>query len=317
MFDFPIGIQLFNRPDYARQLLHSLRVQTAEVTCKNVYIYIDGFSGSFYEEQGAKDQTGIVEGIARDFFPQASIKRFATNQGIANLRNQLQIATFSSGSSWGAFFEEDIVLDPSYLLELSELIAIVEPFDEVAKVACFQILDRLRTLPRGLGGFYPGYGTQAVAERLSFFNSKQEILAKYIDLTSKRLNNASVFKDSEIAAILARSGYLLAYVQHDSLEEQLLRSQGKLHVVTKPNLAKDIGIDGVHSYVTKPIASVGVPVHESLEIRKNSFENQLHLIVEETSQASYEYFKEILDGYHTSNSRKRMLTKILKISIGK
>ena len=312
MFNYPIGIQLFNRPDYTRQMLKSLQRQTLPVDTNKLYIFIDGFNGSIYENNGASDQTQQVELISRQIFPNATIVREAKNLGIANLRNQLQSAAFSGSDSWAAFFEEDLVLDPTYLQELSDLISIVDPYDEVSKVACFQIIESLSSLPRGFEGFYPGRGTQAVAERRGFYILKQPVIKKFIELIEKDLGSYGQFKNSEIASSMASFGYFLTYFQHDSLEEQIIHSEGKLHVVSKPNLAADIGIEGIHSYITNPIVLQNQPKIESLEIRKQNFKNQLPEVSNESLDHNREYFAEILDGYHISKSRKLMLKKIFK-----
>jgi hypothetical protein len=56
-------------------------------------------------------------------------------------------------------------LDPSYLQELLDLISIVNPYPEVAKVSCFQILASHAELLRRYDGYYVGNGTKAIAER--------------------------------------------------------------------------------------------------------------------------------------------------------
>jgi len=312
MFNFPVGIQLFNRPDYARQMLESMQKQTLPVDTNKLYIFIDGFNGSIYENNGATDLTQQVELISRQIFPNAKVVRQTKNLGIANLRNQLQSAAFSGSDSWAAFFEEDLVLDPTYLQELSDLISIVDPYDEVSKVACFQIIQSLSSLSRGFEGFYPVRGTQAVAERRSFYIFKQPAIKKFIELIEKDLGNYGQFKNSEIASSMASFGYFLTYFQHDSLEEQIIHSEGKLHVVSKPNLAVDIGIEGIHSYITNPIFVQSQPKIETLEIRKQNFKNQLPEVLNESLAHNREYFAEILDGYHISKSRKKMLKKIFK-----
>lgn len=313
-FPFPIGIQLFNRPEYALRMLTSLRNQTLSFNEEDLIIFIDGYKGSLYENRRVEDQTAEVAFFAQKIFPQAKVVQFSKNQGIAKLRNQLQSLAFEGGAPWAAFFEEDLVLDPTYLAELSELISIVNPYNEVAKVACFQVIDSLRSLPRGFDGFYPGHGTQAIAERRSFFILKQQVILKYIDIIEGEKDSYDLFRNSILASEMASIGYLLAYFQHDSLEEQFLHSSGKLHVVSKPNLVTDIGFDGVHSYVTEPLQSETGIVFQSTSERAQNFEKHMAEIIHEADMNIKKYFKEVLDGFYTSKSRKAMILEILKIS---
>jgi hypothetical protein len=182
----------------------------------------------------------------------------------------------------------------------------------VSKVACFQIIESLSSLPRGLEGFYPGRGTQAVAERKSFYKLKQPAFRKFIELLENDLGNYDQFKNSEIAASMAGFGYFLTYFQHDSLEEQIIQSEGKLHVVSKPNLASDIGFEGIHGYVTNSLFIKNQSKIETLEKRKVNFQNQILDITKESLAHNHEYFKDIFSGYHISKSRKLMLKKIFK-----
>ena len=312
MFKFPVGIQLFNRPDYSRQMLESIQKQTLPVNTEKLYIFIDGFRGSIYENDGANDLTEQVELVSRQIFPTATIVRHKKNLGMANLRNQLQSAAFSGSDTWAAFFEEDIVLDMSYLQELSDLITIAGPHPMVSKVSCFQIQDASRKLIRGINGFYPGKGTQAIAERKTFFLAKQAIMNTYISLISNDLGKYSQFKDLDKAAVMANQGLLMTYLQHDSLEEQLLNSMGQVHVVTKPNLATDIGIEGVHNYTTSPILFTGQSMNESIVEKRRHFEIQLDLVLKESVENNIRYFKEILFAYHLTRSRKLLLKQLVR-----
>jgi hypothetical protein len=92
MFKYPIGVQLFNRPRYARRVLESIRNQSLDFDERSLTIYIDGFEDSIYHRKKAKNFTNEVESIALEIFPDAEIKRFNINCGIADLHNRLQTA---------------------------------------------------------------------------------------------------------------------------------------------------------------------------------------------------------------------------------
>ena len=253
MFRFPIGIQLFNRPEYAERSLKSIFGQTQLVDQEKLYIFIDGFKGSTYECMGIGDNTMYVEKLARRFFPKANIVAFQENYGIAELHNMLQQAAFTGPEQWSVFFEEDVELDPQYLEELSNLVDIVQDYEQIVRVACFQILPSLYHLPRGNVGFYPGHGTKAFAERKSFFQEKQSIVNIFLKLAAKNLGSPEQFNDTQNSSEMALMGHFLPYFQHDSLIESFLNSKSKLHVVTKPYLARDIGAKGMNNYVVPSI----------------------------------------------------------------
>jgi len=316
MFAYPVGVQLFNRPEYAEMVLRSLKGQSFPIDQARLYIYIDGFKGSIYETKGALDKTKQVEELAREIFPGANVVRFENNCGIADLHNKLQEATFARDDLWAAFFEEDLILDPNYLKELSELIEIVDDSEAVVKVACFQILPELAHLPRGYDGFYPGRGTQAFAERKSFFLSKQDLVKTFIELVSQDLGSFSQFNNSRFGAKLALLGHFLPYLQHDSLIESFLYSQGKIHVVTKPNLVTDIGIAGIHNYITPPVIQeepneIG---NASFAFRKELFASQITDIFKETTKNRSDFYEELFESFQVTRSRKAMLRRIISVT---
>lgn len=313
-FPFPIGIQLFNRPEYAEKVLTSLRDQNFSVDQSKVFVYIDGFQGSIYDSEGNVDNTREVEDLARSIFPRAKVVRFDHNLGIADLHNRLQEKAYSNGQEWAVFFEEDLILEKGYLRELSDLIEIVDGSEEVVRVACSQILPNLSHLPRGHDGFYPGRGTQAFAERRIFFTSKQKMMCNFIDLIKPKLGSRDQFKDNQVAAVMATYGHVLPYLQHDSLIESIVFQQKKLHVVTRPTLVTDIGVNGIHNYTTPMVSKenpddMNKPLFES---RLRSFHNEIPAIRRELNDYMLSIFLELFDSYRISKSRIAMLKKILE-----
>jgi len=316
MFKYPIGIQLFNRPQYARRVLQSIHKQSRALDEKLLTIYIDGFEDSIYQKRNAWDFTEEVEAIAREIFPNSEIRRFPKNCGIADLHNRLQSSVFTKTDEWAVFFEEDVVLDSSYLMELEELIDIAEDFHSIVKLGCFQIIDSLSDLPRGLNGFYPGTGTKAFAERKSFYNLKQEVITKFLDIsriTSDDCNN------SVRCATLASEGYFLPYFQKDSLIESFMHFQNKFHVVTKPNLATDIGFEGIHNYTTTPLVvnQEEISLNFSATERKIDLKKSFDQIQAESEEHIVLNYKNVLQGYHISKSRKAMLFRIFQLTFKK
>jgi hypothetical protein len=319
MFPYPVGVQLFNRPDYAKQILSSLSQQTNSIDVNNLYIYIDGFSGSLYQSRGEIDSTNLVEKIAKEYFPNAHILRFHDNLGIAELHHMLQQAVFSGNFSWAAFFEEDIVLEPNYLEEIVQLIDIVNDTESVSKVSCFQILPCVASLPRGYHGFYPGHGTKAFAERKSFFMSKQEIVDTFNSLAKEYVGIRNQFRNSKNSSVIALRGYVLPYFQHDSLIESFLHREGKLHVVTRPNLAFDIGVEGIHGDTVPKLYLNEEPLKDvrNVQIRKMIFQNEIGFIQIEAEEHLRNKFESLFESFHISKSRKRLMKRIFQLTFSK
>jgi hypothetical protein len=304
---------LFNRPEYVERSLNSIYKQLRVIDQRKLYIYIDGFKGSSYDFMGLEDNTVQVKKMAKRFFPDAKVVKFQKNCGIADLHNRLQKAAFSGRDQWSLFFEEDVDLDPHYLDEISKLIQVVQDCEQIVRVACFQILPTLYHLPRGNYGFYPGHGTKAFAERKSFFLEKQPIVNTFLKLAAKNLGSSKQFIDSQNSAEIALMGHFLPYFQHDSLVESLLHSKSKLHVVTKPYLARDIGEVGMNNYTVAPIEmdSSFPELEKQLYSRKEELMQQLEQIKSESENYLKSQYKEIFERFHVVSSRKTMLKKIL------
>jgi len=323
MFAYPVGVQLFNRPEYAEQVLLSLKAQTLPIDQSLLSIFIDGFKGSIYENRGEIDKTLEVENLARAIFPEATICRFEENLGIADLHNRLQTAAFSGEHSWAAFFEEDLILDPIYLQELSDLIDVVNDTNSVVKVACFQVVNALFHLPRGYNGFYPGRGTKAFAERKSFYLEKLPMLEYFVEL-QKRSDLPKVVVDSRnpfprdrarlsFLAAPKNMGTLLNFFEHDAATDAFINSQRKLHVVTKPSLARDIGFDGVHNSVQVNLQASDKEKYmaQNLELRIAQFQTTLPAIKNESDEVIRKIHESILDGYFISLSGRAMLKGVV------
>ena len=122
-FAFPVGVLLFNRPDYARQMLESLKTQSARVDHARLTIHVDGYVNSRDQARGLPDQTTLVAQLAREAFPTARILVSEFNVGIAAAYELVEEHVFADEDAhWGVFLEEDFVLYPTYLQTLTHMI---------------------------------------------------------------------------------------------------------------------------------------------------------------------------------------------------
>jgi hypothetical protein len=105
-FPYSISVLLFNRPEYARPSLESLKEQTLPVAADRLLLSIDGYAGSKDEALGRADRTAEVEEIAHDLFPEARIRRALRNIGIARHYALVEQQAFEPRAArWAAFFE--------------------------------------------------------------------------------------------------------------------------------------------------------------------------------------------------------------------
>jgi hypothetical protein len=131
-------------------------------------------------------------------------------------------------------------------------------------------------------------------------------------------------RDSQRLALLAGPkgvGTLQTYLVHDAASDAFIYTRRKLHVVTRPGLVTDIGIDGVHASVENfhkhinyilPTSEVESNSFADSSFRRKRFQESLPMIRSESDQVFREIYKTILDGYFISLSGRAMLKKIIE-----
>ena len=242
---WPIGIRLFNRPDYAKRLLESLASQTFNIDGGLVFCFIDGFNGSKAQKSNEPDHTKEVAQLVRQFFPNATIVQSPTNVGLAHALFELQSLVFTSTEAqWGLFFEDDLVLDSMYLEQLCHLIEISAPFSQIAKLGVFQLrTGYIKHPPKSdRKDIFLGEGTKAFAERHSYFLKRQVLTEVYLDaLAGKQYSERDHVK---IYSEMAMHGVFAFTTYNDAIQDRILAHFNELHVVTSKNFATDIGVSG-------------------------------------------------------------------------
>ena len=136
-----VGIQLYNRIDYARACLEALALQTHFnlETCA-IHILVDKPSIKLQESRGFIDNREDIVAYALSLFPNANFILPEFNLGIANSFLQLQKNTFESLKSgeWAFFVEEDIILSENHLSIASNLIQAISDIPQIQKISLFQ-----------------------------------------------------------------------------------------------------------------------------------------------------------------------------------
>lgn len=312
---WPIGIRLFNRPDYAERLLHSLREQTLAIDAQSLYFIIDGFTGSRDALRGRTDFTSQVAKLAAASFPGAHIERCATNIGIAQTAFQLQQQVFQKeGAQWAIFLEEDIVLDARYLEALHHMINLAQDVPEIVKISANQVnLNYLKRPPKPeRRNFYLGQGTQAFAERRDFFNARKHLTEIYLGVIAGR--QYSDRDESEVFATMAENGVFTNMGNNDVVHDRITMALKGIHVVSAQKLLTDIGVAGETSYAYPEIALPDSNTSDVLATTKDDFLHALPELRAEAQEFEHLFFKTFWGGYMASKSGSLAL-KVLRRKI--
>jgi len=310
---WPIGVRLFNRPEYAQQLIASLKRQTLEIHDHQLHCIIDGYSGSLDEQRGRPNKTAQVAALIRETFPEADIELCAKNLGIAETTYKLQTKVFSRVEAhWAIFLEEDIVLDPQYLEALHHMIDLSEGVEEVVKVAASQVnLSYLSLPPKpDRRHFYLGQGTQAFAERRSFFDRRKHLTEIYLKEISGR--QYSDRDESEVFATLAEYGVFTTMGNNDVVHHRITMAQKALHIVTPQRLLIDVGVAGETSFAYPDIPLPDSATARVLETTKDDLLKAIVHLKEEAHLFEHKFFKDFWAGYLVSFSGRLAANVLLK-----
>lgn len=178
-FGYPVGVLLFNRPEYAAALLDSLSSQSMGMPESSTVVVVDGFRGSRDDLLGRPDRTAEVADLAAQKLPKATLIQLPSNAGVAGAMALLEEAIYSlPHAQWGAFFEEDFVLEHNHLEILSFAIQLVQDHEDVAVVSVSG--DSMVSRQRGLWTLYPLNHLWAYALRRDHYRERQPLLDDYL-----------------------------------------------------------------------------------------------------------------------------------------
>ena len=313
---WPIGIRLFNRPDYAEKLIESLQRQTLEISAQSLNFIIDGYSGSLDEHRGKPDCTAEVAHLIRSTFPTAHIEQCSMNIGIAQTAFKLQCQIFDEqDSEWAIFLEEDVVLEPEYLQALHHMIALADDVPEIVKVAANQTnLNYLKQPPKAdRRNFYLGQGTQAFAERRDFFNARKHLTEIYLETIAGR--QYSDRDESEVFATLAEQGVFTIMGNNDVVHDRITMALKGLHVVSSQTLLADIGVAGETSFAYPEIPLPDSLTAQVLNTTKDNLLESLEYLKQEAHLFEHKFFKDFWGGYLTSSSGRLAFGVLTKKAI--
>jgi hypothetical protein len=243
-FPFPLGVLLFNRPEYAARTLRGLADQDCSVADDRVVIVIDGYSGSKAQFSGHPDLTTEVARIARDVFPGATIIPSPHNLGIAAAFDLLErtLRERDPKAEWYAFFEEDYVPHGNYLGILAELAHQAAKLPEIGAITATGELFGERS--RGINSVYPLSRLWAFLMRRSHLDERRPLINRYL----AALSETSYWERNKpaIARALAGDGVLPIGVSQDQVKLTLLGHFGRYGISTGSTQGEYIGVVGEH-----------------------------------------------------------------------
>jgi GT2 family glycosyltransferase len=301
---WPIGIRLFNRPDYTQKFLESLTAQTLTIDVSRVICFVDAYPKSSDYFQKVPDRTAEVIALVERYLPGAQIIHPEVNVGLANALFSLQEAIYAlPNSEWGIFLEDDLVLDASYLEVLCHFTSLAQTCEDVVKVSACQIHTGYLTKPPSpsRNTFFLGEGTKAIAERASFFELRRGIMQDYL----KSLAGSSYrHRDrARVFATLAKHGIFSVMGNNDGVLDQCVAFYDKLHVTFERDLVEDIGLIGESNFVIPQVLlpkskTSGTPL-ATTEIDLSETIDSLRLELSEIQEC---YFESQWQVYRRANS---------------
>lgn len=136
----PIFVMSFNRPDYLRAVLASLRAQTgSDIEGRDIYLFQDGAVNAVSGLRHATDED-IAASVAvfREAFPRGTVMEAPANLGVALNFDRAETFGFETlGAESIVFLEDDMVLAPHYLQMLDALTATHADDPRVGYVAAY------------------------------------------------------------------------------------------------------------------------------------------------------------------------------------
>jgi hypothetical protein len=242
-FPYPIGILLFNSPEYSEIVLRSLSSQDIKVDPSRVIIAVDGYINSKDEAVGKKNQVDQVIRIAEKYFPNSRIVHNKNNQGIEKQFHFLENELFNfPNSDWALFCEHDFELFPNYLRSIDTFVKVANQFDEVVQVDCNG--NSPMGSSRGSNSAYPAGHHWAYALKKSHHLERSFILSEYFDSISK---SDYFWRDwQKISNTLKLHDVYPLASQQDHVKEAIRNKMGKLALTSGLRMGRHIGAEGEH-----------------------------------------------------------------------
>jgi len=315
---WPVGIRLFNRPEYAREFFESLKKQSVAIDPARTICFIDGYPKSSDYFQKVPDRTAEVAEVVAHYIPEARLIRAEHNVGLAKALFTLQQEVFKiENSDWAIFLEDDLVLDENYIEVLEHLIQLAPVSGKIVKVAACQFHLGYQDQPPAADrkNFFIGQGTQAFAEKRTYFQERTEVTETYL----RALEGSSYLHKNreQVFATLASQGIFNVMGNNDGALDQMIGLFNKLHVVAGRQLLQDIGIQGETSFRYPNIEVPQMKHAQPLATTASDLAEALPHLEEEFSALQYKYFANMWQVYRRADSVQHTIKFILGKTISR
>jgi len=241
-FPYPIGILLYNSPDYSEIVLRSLTSQDIKVDPSRVVITVDGYVNSNDETKGKDNQVDQVIKIANKYFPNSKIVQNKNNQGARRQYQFLENELFNfSDSEWTLFLEHDFELFPNYLRGIDTLVKAANQFDEVVQVDCTG--GSAMALSRGSNSVYPAGHHWAFALKKSHYFERNFIVSEYVDSVP---TNYHLSDWQKVNITLQRHDVYPLGTDIDHVTAAIRNKMDKLALTSGLRMGRYIGAEGEH-----------------------------------------------------------------------
>ena len=225
IFEYPIGVLLFNRPHLARHVLESLKSSTLPLNHKKLVFHIDGFSGSKNEENFESDLTRKTEKLVIEYFPDSHVIKQDSNVGIARAFYNVMSYIFSNfDAEFAVFQEEDVFLRPDYFQNLKVLLDVASGLKQVGAFSVNDIDHYQKCRPEKL---CPTYGSREFSLRRDVFIQGRKIYEVYLESIGDQYRKKDL---AQVNQALARFDLKLQSPFQDVFQHELLRRQKTLHI---------------------------------------------------------------------------------------
>ena len=255
LFDV-LNIILFNRPQYAKKTLISIKEALENDNCKcQVSIWIDGYKNSKDEFLGKKNNFDKVLDISKSIFPYANFNTYSTNQGIAKIYyNAEKYSIKNSKAIFSLFFEEDYIISRNYFSALKLLMFWAKDISKVAIVSAHglishslnNIYDSNQIKRRNI--LYPMHELWAYAVKNNHLKERDIFVSTYLSIINK---NFYWQRDSvKIRSFLKKNGINHIHgSSQDWVKKAALYKFKKLALTVPRIMGENIGKLGQHSNV--------------------------------------------------------------------
>ena len=316
--EIPIGIRLFNRPDYTELFLQSLVKQTVKLNGERIICFVDGYPKSTDYHLKVPDRTNEVLALVNQYLPSATVIHPDVNVGLAQALYTLQSQVFDlPNSEWGIFLEDDLVLDDDYLEIIAHLTKISSHIPDVVKVsACQTHTGYFKNPPNSSRkNFFLGEGTKAIAERRDYFLERRPMTERYLTslegVAYRHRDRAKVF------SVLAQSGIVNVMGNNDGVQDQMIAYFGRLHIVTDQEKLTDIGLVGESHFVIPQVPVPHAGESDILSLTTADLEQELLALRDELRTIQDTYFQELWQVFRRAESIKHTVTFLTKKSLVK